>query len=192
MKPPLLILPILMSLLLTGCLDPYYRPGAPVKESSSPARPPAPVQTAGRETSPPGTAQTQAPTGEQDQGVQIAAYTPPPRVRARPVTSQAVAGLVQRAGQQRQAGDLAGAAATLERALRIEPRNAHLWHRLARIRLEQKRYDQAEGLAAKSNSLAAADRDLRRENWRLIARARRTAGNLAGAREAESQVARMR
>jgi Tfp pilus assembly protein PilF len=82
------------------------------------------------------------------------------------------------------AGRLANAAATLERALRIEPRNPRLWQELARVRLKQGEYAQAEGVAARSNSYAGADNALRAENWRLIAEARDARGDAEGARQA--------
>jgi Tfp pilus assembly protein PilF len=82
------------------------------------------------------------------------------------------------------AGNLASAAASLERALRIEPRNPRLWHELARVRLKQGQYAQAESVAARSNSWAADDRALRAENWRLIAQAREARGDTEGARAA--------
>lgn len=76
------------------------------------------------------------------------------------------------------------AAASLERALRIEPRNARLWYELARVRLGQEDYPQAENLAKRSNSYAADDAALRRANWTLIAECRRELGDLAGAEAA--------
>jgi cytochrome c-type biogenesis protein CcmH/NrfG len=82
------------------------------------------------------------------------------------------------------AGRLANAAASLERALRIEPRNPRLWQELARVRLKQGDYAQAEGVAARSNSWAGADNALRAENWRLIAQAREARGDSEGARAA--------
>jgi Tfp pilus assembly protein PilF len=82
------------------------------------------------------------------------------------------------------AGRLANAAATLERALRIEPRNPRLWHELARVRLKQGQYAQAESVAARSNSWAGSDNALRAENWRLIAEAREARGDTEGARQA--------
>ena len=165
MKKLVVILTALLPLLLVGCNESYYRLGAPVKESSSRTRGPrAPVQTPNKRATPK-VVEAKPLADADDQEVQIVAYAPPARIRAKPVTSTAVASLVQTADQQHQTGDTTGAAATLERALRIEPRNAHLWHRLAEVRLDQKRYEQAEGLAAKSNALAAADRDLRRDNW---------------------------
>jgi cytochrome c-type biogenesis protein CcmH/NrfG len=81
-------------------------------------------------------------------------------------------------------GNIAGAAASLERALRIEPRNARLWHELARVRLKQGEYAQAESVAARSNSWAGEDRALRAENWRLIAESRRARGDTEGAQKA--------
>lgn len=93
--------------------------------------------------------------------------------------------LSTRAEQQRQSGDYAGAAATLERALRIQPREAYLWNRLARVRLEQGLGSQASNLAARSNNLAGNDQALKRNNWDLIATVRRQNGDFAGAREAE-------
>jgi tetratricopeptide (TPR) repeat protein len=78
----------------------------------------------------------------------------------------------------------AQAAASLERALRIEPRNARLWYELARVRLGQEDYPQAENLAKRSNSYAADDTALRKANWKLIAECRRELGDLAGAEAA--------
>ena len=81
-------------------------------------------------------------------------------------------------------GRLAKAGASLERALRIEPRNPRLWHELARVRLKQADYAQAESVAARSNSWAASDNYLRAENWRLIGEARSAHGDNEGARSA--------
>lgn len=89
------------------------------------------------------------------------------------------------------AGRLANAAAALERALRIEPRNPRLWQELARVRLKQGQYPQAESIAARSNSWAGSDNALRGENWRLIAQARDARGDAEGARQASEQAERM-
>ena len=74
------------------------------------------------------------------------------------------------------AGKLGSAAATLERALRIEPRNPRLWHELAKVRYRQADYTQAESLAARSNTYAAPDADLRAANQKLIADSRAARG----------------
>ncbi|HMA89573.1 MAG TPA: tetratricopeptide repeat protein [Burkholderiales bacterium] len=96
----------------------------------------------------------------------------------------AVASLMQSAHADADAGRLASAEASLERALRIDPRDPRLWQQLAGVRLQQGDYAQAESLAARSNSWAGADDVLRAENWRLIAEARRARGDDAGAHEA--------
>jgi Tfp pilus assembly protein PilF len=70
------------------------------------------------------------------------------------------------------AGRLATAAASLERALRIEPKNPRLWQELARLRLQQGDLAQAESLAARSNSFGGSDAALRAENQRIIEQAR--------------------
>lgn len=99
----------------------------------------------------------------------------------------AVIALLDHADQQAQAGDSDAAAASLERALRIEPRNASLWSRLAVIRLEQGQPDQAEQLALKSNSLSPYDNNLLARNWDTVAKARWARNDAAGARAAEAK-----
>lgn len=81
----------------------------------------------------------------------------------------------------------ARAAAGLERALRIEPRNARLWHELAQVRAFQEQYQQAESLAQRSNRFAGDNRQLRRANWKLIAECRREMGDAAGAQAARKK-----
>ncbi len=100
--------------------------------------------------------------------------------------------LLNTANAQSRAGDHARAAATLERAIAIEPDNAWLWHRLAGARLAEGRLSQAASLAAKSNSLAnSTDRSLQADNWKLIAEVRRRQGDTGAAAAAESQAARL-
>jgi len=107
---------------------------------------------------------------------------PPPAVAAPPVEqpapsssvkeSVAIAGLMDSARTDAAGGRLAEAAATLERALRIEPRNPRLWQELARVRLQQGDFAQAESTAQRSNSWAGSDSALRAENARIIEQAR--------------------
>jgi predicted Zn-dependent protease len=101
----------------------------------------------------------------------------------------AVASLVDTASAQSSTGDHARAAATLERAIAIEPNNAWLWNRLADTRLREGRLEQAASLAAKSNSLSGADRRLQVDNWKLIAAVRRHLGDAGAADAAESRAA---
>lgn len=106
---------------------------------------------------------------------------PVPPVRKETI---AIASLIERANTDAKAGRLANAAASIERALRIEPRNPRLWHELARIRVQQGDYLQAESTAARANSWSQGDAALRAANWRIIAEARQARGDRAGARTA--------
>ena len=95
---------------------------------------------------------------------------------------------MQSARSDSASGRLTNAAATLERAMRIEPRNPRIWQELARVRLKQGEYAQAESTAARSNSFAGSDNALRADNWRLIAQAREARGDSQGA-QAELETA---
>jgi len=108
------------------------------------------------------------------------------------IENPAVASLMVGARADTAAGRLTNAAASLERALRLEPRNPRLWQELARVRLLQGDYAQAESVAARSNSWAGGDSRLRAENWRLIAQAREARGDAAGARAALEAADRQR
>lgn len=117
---------------------------------------------------------------------------PVPPAEAPRTETVAIASLMESAQADTQAGRLANAAASLERALRIEPRNPRVWHELARVRLAQGDYMQVEGLAARSNTWARDNPALRAENWRLIARAREARGDAQGAQTALDAAARQR
>ena len=83
--------------------------------------------------------------------------------------SPVVRKLVQTAGDQRRIGNWDAAASSLERALRIEPKNGELWSRLAHIHYDRKAWNKAIQLAAKSNTLSRGNTDLLRRNWVLMA-----------------------
>jgi len=103
----------------------------------------------------------------------------------RPVSENgAVLALVDSAQADMDTGQTDNAAAKLERALRIEPQNPVLWQKLAKLRLEQGQYQQAEGLAARANGWSGDDKQLRAENWRIIGQARLKRGDYAGAQAA--------
>ena len=153
-------------LILSACIGTPSRTSAPVRENATAGSAPAPLVN-------------------QNGDVQVRVYEPPQVALAAPVHSKAVQALLKRSEQQQQQGDLAGAVTTIERALRLESRNAHLWNRLAHLRYEQGRRNLAADLAAKSNALAGRDLGLKRDNWLLIANARRSVGDDSGARDAE-------
>jgi Tfp pilus assembly protein PilF len=95
--------------------------------------------------------------------------TPAPPPRSDSARQPAVVALLDEADRYDALGQRDQAAASLERALRIQPRDATLWHRLAKIRFEQGQWQQAQTLAARSNALAGNDRHLKAANWHLIA-----------------------
>lgn len=105
----------------------------------------------------------------------------------RPPSSPAVITLLEGANQKTHSGKFDTAAATLERALRLEPRNPEIWQRLAALRLKQKQFAQAANLAAKSSSFAGNDKSLIARNWQIIAQARQGLGDGKGAREASAK-----
>jgi predicted Zn-dependent protease len=98
--------------------------------------------------------------------------------------NKAVIALLDRAQTDNDAGQREAAGASLERALRIEPRNAWLWLELAQLRLAQGQYAQAITLAGKSNSFAGHQPRVQAENWQVIGKARVAQGDSAGAEQA--------
>lgn len=93
-----------------------------------------------------------------------------------PTREPAVLALAEAADEKLRNRDPESAAAALERALRMAPADAWLWHRLAQVRLGQGRWQLAMVLARKSDALASANPELRAANARLIARAQRLSG----------------
>ncbi len=107
--------------------------------------------------------------------------------RSSTLNSDAVLALAERAEQQSRAGQHRQAESTLERALRLEPRNAGLWYRLARVKYRADAVGQAEQLAEKALSLSGGDVNLTAALWYLIADCRRLAGDPGGADAAEAR-----
>ena len=104
------------------------------------------------------------------------------------ISGPAVLSLLRSAQSLRSAGQYAQAAGSLERALRIEPRNYFVWSTLADTYLRQKNFDQAISVAQKSNSLGRGNVYVEQENWRIIRDARTAGGNAAGAAEAQARI----
>ena len=99
----------------------------------------------------------------------------------------AVIALLDDAQQKQQLGQFGIAASKLERAVRIAPRDAVVWHQLAEIRFQQYRYQSAESLAKKSILYSSNDSSLLKKNWLLIARCRDELGNSDAARLARTK-----
>ena len=193
---------------------PTAQPATPTVTQSAPGATAAPAQPAtsasgpaardGQQTEPtrpaaPAPARQSAEQQVAKADVQPPARPEPPPIQAKPLPPSNFAApklppaaetLAAQAEQQRQSGDYAGAAASLERSLRIAPREAYLWNRLARVRMEQGQASQAGNLASRSNDLAGDKGDIKKDNWRIIAESKRRAGDVAGASEAEQRAGR--
>ncbi len=92
-------------------------------------------------------------------------------------SASAIQDLLQKAKQAFEKAQYDRSASFLERAIRIDQRNAVLWHNLAGISLKQKKWQKAASLAAKSNTFANHKRFLRARNWVVIANACKEMGD---------------
>jgi hypothetical protein len=101
--------------------------------------------------------------------------------------SPAVNSLALAANQDTKSGDIESATTTIERAIRIEPRNATLYYKLALLKLKQSKPRLAEDLAKKAALLASGDTQLKKHSWLLVARARDLQGDITGAKEARAK-----
>jgi tetratricopeptide (TPR) repeat protein len=101
-----------------------------------------------------------------------------------PQEGKAAGALLASARQQVRAGDFSQAEIILERALRVEPRNARLWHEMAQVKYAQQDYSQTVQFCIKSNSLAGRDYNLIQQNWLLMEKAYINLGEPEKARQA--------
>jgi len=147
-------------LLLAGCVPPDF--GTPDATQRTPV-PPQPAPPAGAVVSPVPPA---APVPE-------GTVEPQPPARTAPPVSSASQSLLAQSRSYQAAGNYDLAAASIERALRIEPRQPLLWLELGYIRLEEADYAQAESMGRKALSLSAGDAALTAQAEDLIAAARK-------------------
>jgi Tfp pilus assembly protein PilF len=149
--------------------------------------PPPPAQPAT-----PSSGGQQAGTAQPPQQPQAApaapeAPTPSPAPQRQFHLGSATSALVTYAHQQAASGDTAQAAATLERAVRIEPDNPLVWIELGRARLAENNPTQANAMGRKALALATGDPAAQSSAWHLIADALRARGDNAGAADADSR-----
>ncbi|MFN3581337.1 MAG: tetratricopeptide repeat protein [Pseudomonas sp.] len=98
-----------------------------------------------------------------------------------------VLALLTSAREQEGRGDLGSASSSLERAMRIAPREPQVFYRLAEVRLAQGDAAQAEQIAQRGLSHAAGQPSLQAGLWDIVARAREQQGNAAGAADARQR-----
>lgn len=133
---------------------------------------------------------TPPPPTEQPGSAVPPTETPTPPVRPAPRTFRlgpAANSLATQAQGLSTSGQHAQAAATMERALRIEPDNPLVWLELAKIRLAGGDTAQAENLARRALALSSGAPREQSAAWRIVAEARRAKGDNLGAREAEEK-----
>jgi len=115
----------------------------------------------------------------------------PPAAPARPARqfrlSPASTALVAQAHKAASSGDFGLAAATVERAMRIDPDNPLLWIELGRVRLSAGDFGQADSMGRKALSLATGDPRAQSSAWHLIADALRALGRNQEAAEADQR-----
>jgi tetratricopeptide (TPR) repeat protein len=101
--------------------------------------------------------------------------------------SAASGALVTQAHAQAAGGDYGQAAATLERAQRIEPDNPLLWIELGRVRLAENNAAQADAMGRKALALAVGDPAAQAAAWHLIADSLKARGRNGEAADAEQK-----
>lgn len=167
LTPRALVALAVLGLVLGGCALPGpYRASPPTAEPvPPPPAPPPPVAPSAPPEQPP---------------------PAPPLVREYHLGA-ATRSLVAEARNAANRGDLPAASMTLDRALRIEPRNPLLWIEIGRLRLAENDARQAEGCSRKALSLATGDRGTQSQAGRVLADALRAQRRNQEAREIESQ-----
>jgi tetratricopeptide (TPR) repeat protein len=129
-----------------------------------------------------------APTAPPDQDTRVGPPVTAPPQTAEDVSGEAVTALMRQARTSLDAGKPDQAAAALERAIRIEPRNAFVWSLLGKTYLAQGNYPQAENVCSKANALARGNAYVQLDNWRTIRAARVAQGDTVGAAEAAQRI----
>jgi Tfp pilus assembly protein PilF len=112
--------------------------------------------------------------------------TPPPAAREYHL-SAAAQSLINQAHAQMSRGELPGASTTLDRAIRIEPKNPLVWIEVARLRLAEGDGRQAESCARKALALGSLDPATRAKAGHALADALRTQHRETEAHELEQQ-----
>lgn len=112
---------------------------------------------------------------------------PAPAPVREPTLSPASRALVAQAQAQIAAKNIPLAAASIERALRIEPDNALLWIELAKVRQAEGNHVQTENLARKAVSMSINAPRTQSAAWQLIADSYRARGKNVEARDAQGR-----
>lgn len=160
---------LLATLALAACSTPLYRPSG----GSTPSQP--------------GTSTPEQPGSAVPEPTLPVVPTPVPPAAPPPKShrlSPATNALVTQARTATSNGDFDAAAATLERALRIEPDNPLVWIEMGQMRLAADDAVQAENMGRRALALAAGAPREQASAWQLIGAALRARGRNIEAQEA--------
>jgi len=153
--------------------------------SACATRGPLPAGAPPEGPSPSGTAQPEAPIpGE---ALPAPPERPAPGAPRQFHLGPAASALVTQARTQAGGGEYGQAAATLERALRIEPGNPLLWIELGRVQLGENNAAQADAMGHKALALATGDAGAQAAAWHLIADSLHSRGRDPEAADAEGR-----
>jgi hypothetical protein len=141
------------------------------------------------EPSPPQPAITAAPPSPPTPADELPEQPSPQLAQKHFHLGAATGALVAQAHTQTKLGHRELAAATIERALRIEPENPLLWIELGEVRMGQGNASQADGVYRKALALATGDSELQAAAWILIAESLRARGRNEEAADAERRAA---
>ena len=139
---------------------------------------------------------------EREEGVQTQPGSPPSTVEPpqplpepvsrEPVLSPASRALVAQAQSQLKSNNYAVAAASIERALRIEPGNPLLWIELGKVRQAEGNYVQAENMARKAVSMSVQAPKAQTQAWLLVAQSLKARGKNVEAQQAQGKADALR
>ena len=168
-----LIAIVVVSITLSACADlsMYNQTPAPVRGSADDARYPSSQSSTAAKTYP----MEEHPSVNEDTGFK-------PAETIENTQNPAVVALLDSAYQQREQGQLDIAISKLERAVRISPRDASIWHQMAQIRHQQGLYE---------TSLSLANKALQQQNWSLMAKNYQKLGQSKAAQQAQLNAARL-
>lgn len=177
-----LIAIVVVGITLSACADlsMYNQTPAPVRGSADDTRYPSSQSSTAAKTYP----MEEHPSVNEDTG-----FTPAETIEN--TQNPAVVALLDSAYQQREQGQLDIAISKLERAVRISPRDASIWHQMAQIRHQQGLYETSLSLAKKSNLLAESNKALQQQNWSLMAKNYQKLGQSKAAQQAQLNAARL-
>ena len=159
---PMRVVLVLLTMMLTACSS-APRVTAPVEHRPAPATAPVPQPAPVLPSTPSRPAQTQ------------------PQPPARVPSSGATEALMIASTNAAAAGDTRSAITHLQRAIRLDGRNAELWARLSTAFLRDGQVDNARQYANRALALAGNRGDWKRAAWLAIAELEEFDGNLGEA-----------